>query len=46
MASVVVVVVLAMGLSRVWLEHHWLTDVAAGWLIGFGWLATVVTGTA
>ena len=43
-ASVVVVVVLAMGLSRVWLGHHWLTDVAAGWLIGFGWLATVVTG--
>lgn len=43
-ASAVSVFVLAMGLSRVWLGHHWLTDVAAGWLVGLGWLATVVTG--
>jgi undecaprenyl-diphosphatase len=44
LATAVAVVVLAMGLSRVWLGHHWLTDVAAGWLIGLGWLTTVVTG--
>lgn len=41
---VAAVLVLGMGLSRVFLGHHWLTDVIAGWAVGLGWLATVITG--
>jgi membrane-associated phospholipid phosphatase len=33
----------AMGLSRVFLGHHWLTDVIAAWALGLGWLVVVVT---
>lgn len=34
---------LAMGASRVFLGHHWLTDVMFAWLLGAAWLALLIT---
>ncbi len=34
----------AMGLSRVFLGHHWLSDVLGAWALGAAWLAVLITG--
>jgi membrane-associated phospholipid phosphatase len=31
------------GLTRVFLGYHWLTDVMTGWLLGLAWTAMVIT---
>lgn len=34
----------AMGLSRVYLGHHWMTDVAMSWVLGTAWVTVVIVG--
>ena len=41
---VAVVLALAMGLSRVYLGHHWMTDVLVGWTLGIAWVTIIITG--
>ncbi|GAA4898826.1 hypothetical protein GCM10025789_16010 [Tessaracoccus lubricantis] len=41
-AAVAALYAISMGLSRVFLGHHWLTDVFGAWAIGLAWLTVVI----
>jgi membrane-associated phospholipid phosphatase len=41
--ALAVLFTVTMGLSRVYLGHHWLTDVLVAWTLGIAWLAVVIT---
>ncbi|OTA28747.1 hypothetical protein B9T39_05980 [Alloscardovia macacae] len=36
---VAVIIPLLIGLSRIYVAHHWTTDVLGGWALGFAWTA-------
>ncbi|HTD53460.1 MAG TPA: phosphatase PAP2 family protein, partial [Thermoanaerobaculia bacterium] len=40
-----VVIILAVGFTRIYLGAHWLTDVLAGYLVGLLWVVLCATGT-
>lgn len=40
--SVAVVIAVLVGVTRLYLGAHWLTDVLAGWALGAGWLTATV----
>jgi undecaprenyl-diphosphatase len=41
--AVAAIFVITIGASRVFLGHHWFTDVLAAWILGLAWLAVVIT---
>ncbi|MGK0716708.1 phosphatase PAP2 family protein [Leucobacter sp. W1153] len=41
--SVATLFVITTGLTRVFLGHHWFTDVLFAWFLGLAWLAAVIT---
>ncbi|MEM0962388.1 MAG: phosphatase PAP2 family protein, partial [Bacteroidota bacterium] len=41
-AAVSLALIIAVGLSRVYLNVHYLTDVIGGWLAGSAWLLTAL----
>lgn len=41
--TVAAVFALTIGMSRVFLGHHWFTDVLAAWVLGAAWLAIIIT---
>jgi len=41
--ALAVVWFITIGLTRVFLGYHWLTDVLAGWLLGLAWVSVVIS---